>query len=116
MSLSRYQKVAKKAVEEYLQEHSGDEAVVFAYLAEGVADPAAYAAGKKMELFESLWSYERLLPAGAEVFYNGSQAKVRNPYYGGARTLKAEVALAGPFDVGIDFGPGKAYLPHSAVP
>lgn len=116
MALSRYQKIAKKAIEEYLQEHSGDEAVVFAFLAEGVADQAAYSAGKKTELFDSLWDYERILPRGAEVFYNSSQAKVRNPYCGSARTLKADVALAGPFDAAIDFGPGKAYLPHSAIP
>lgn len=116
MSFTRYQRAAAIAIKAHLEENGDRESFVFAYLAEGVADPAARAAGKKFELFDSLWSYERLLPPGASVYYNESQAKVRNPYYLGGRTEKPEVALAGPFDVAIDFGPGKAYMPHSVIP
>lgn len=92
----------------YLRSHPGEPAVRL-YKLSLVADEAARELGKKRDLSESLWDYERVLPAGARTFWakNAFYSAI-NPYSPNKEaTFAAEQAVyvPGPFDGGVDMGP-----------
>lgn len=109
--MSKYVRAARKAVDRYLRDNSGQE-VFRLWDISVVADEAAFAAGKKKELFDSLYEYERVLPHGAKVFWKktgdfSGVLSVLNPYsYCRQKAPVQEAVLVpGPFDGGVDMGP-----------
>lgn len=109
-SLSKYQRAGAARIDELLQENSERETMHLWYLTEN-ADAAARDAGmKKSELFDSIYSYEFMLPKGSRCGQVGTEGNsmysVFNPYYHGARTAIIAQVIPGPFDVAIDMGPG----------
>lgn len=63
--MTRYQKIAAKAVKYYVESDDSEPKVMFDVAC--VADQAAYQRGKKTEMFGSLWDYVSLLPPGWRV-------------------------------------------------
>ena len=59
---TRFEKKAQEAIRAYMQDHSDQEAFSL-YTLSSVADVAASKAGKKKDLYESLWDYMDILPA-----------------------------------------------------
>lgn len=108
MANIKYRKIAKNAIDQYMRQNSGEEDFTL-YELSVVADKAAFAAGKKYELFSSLYSYETLVPKGAKVFWKkvglGGILSVTNPYCPKSRKAEEAVLIPGPFDEGIDLGP-----------
>ncbi|MBF7084409.1 hypothetical protein IT084_15760 [Desulfallas sp. Bu1-1] len=103
MALTKYQKIARRAIDKYFKDSS--KSVVSLYQLSVVADNAAYDAGKKRELFSSLEEYQRLLPSGANVFWDKKTGllSVVNTY----RSAPVEEMrfLPGAFDAWVDMGP-----------
>jgi hypothetical protein len=100
-SVTRYQKIGAEAIREYLRENTGESLILF-YTLSCVADEAAYGAGKKTELFSSLYDYETLLPSGARTQWNNHFLKVVNPF--GPSPPAPEKFIPGFFDVAVDMG------------
>ena len=94
--MTRYEKIGAKAILEYFQENRG-ESLCLLYTLSVIADRAARDAGKVKELFDSLYSYERLLPAGSRTQWNNSFLKATNPF--GPQPPAPERFIPGPFDV-----------------
>ncbi|MEW5935366.1 MAG: hypothetical protein AB1816_17450 [Bacillota bacterium] len=106
--MTKYERVARRAVEEYLRANR-DRAVFSLYDLSVVADEAARAAGKKRDLFPSLSDYEAVLPRGANVYWaRNGLLSVRNPHSAvPCRESEREAMfIPGAFDVGIDLGVG----------
>lgn len=103
MTLTRYQKTARRAIDAYLRNSSKN--VVSLYQLSVIADNAAYNAGKKRELFSSLEEYQRLLPSGAKVFWNKQNGllSVVNPYR--PAPVEEMQFFPGAFDARVDMGP-----------
>jgi hypothetical protein len=99
--MTRYQKVGAKAIRKHLQENSGESLILF-YTLSCIADGVAYGAGKKTELFSSLYDYESLLPSGARTQWNKHFLKVVNPF--GPRPPAPEKIIPGFFDLAVDVG------------
>jgi hypothetical protein len=109
MANIKYRKIAKSAIDRYMRQNPGKEDFTL-YELSVVADKAAFAAGKKYELFSSLCSYETLVPKGAKVFWkktgsSGGILSVINPYCPKNRKAEEAVLILGPFDEGVDMGP-----------
>lgn len=108
--MSRYRDKAKKAIDDYLK--NCDKPCVMLFSMSAVADEAAYQAGKKRELFTSLYDYEGVLPHGATLRWVGndhsSVLMVLNPYHPLSAGILEFRPVAGPFDVAVDMGPGVA--------
>lgn len=99
--MTRYERIAKRAVAQRLQQCT--ETCIPLFQLSYVADEAARQAGKVRDLYESLYTYQRLLPKGAQVGWHNdflSVATGRDPSFafGGA--------VAGMFDAAVDLGPG----------
>ncbi|MDI6824668.1 MAG: hypothetical protein QME87_09990 [Bacillota bacterium] len=107
--MSKYEKAARRALDEYLRANR-EEPVFSLYSLSVIADRAAYAAGKKRELFPSLSDYSAVLPRGAKVYWaRDGFLSVRNPYSAAQCKGAEEEArfIPGPFDAGvIDLGVG----------
>lgn len=58
--MTRYQRLAKKAIAKHLQ---GKTEPILLFTLSVIADRAALQAGKKRDLYDSLYDYEWLLPA-----------------------------------------------------
>lgn len=99
-----YRKIAAKAIERYLRSNR-DEPVYSLYHLSVVADEAAMEAGKKRELFSSLYEYERLLPPGTKVFWKNGMLSVSNPFASKPGNIQEDPFVPGPFDVAVDMGP-----------
>ncbi|MEW5933391.1 MAG: hypothetical protein AB1816_07395 [Bacillota bacterium] len=107
--MSKYVKAARRALDEYLRANR-EEPVFSLYSLSVIADRAAYAAGKKRELFPLLSGYSAVLPRGAKVYWaRNGLLSVRNPY-STAQCREAEeeaLFIPGPFDTGVvDLGAG----------
>ncbi|WP_069588267.1 hypothetical protein [Neomoorella thermoacetica] len=103
--MTRYEKAAKKAIDQYMRQNRDKEDFSL-YKLSVVADKAAFAAGKKRELYSSLGWYECLLPVGAKVFWKSNGLlSVSNPYCPDHVAAKEAVFVPGPFDAGVDMGP-----------
>lgn len=104
--MTRYEKAAKKAIDQYMRQNR-DRKDFSLYELSVVADKAAFAAGKKRELYSSLGWYARLLSVGAKVFWKSNGLlSVSNPYCPYYVAAKEAVFIPGPFDAGVDMGPG----------
>lgn len=75
---SKYWKAGARAIANYLQ---GETRPVMLYTLSSVADSAAREAGRRSDLFESLFSYEGLLPAGWKGAWVGSGAPMSDSIY-----------------------------------
>jgi len=106
--LTKYERAARRAVEDYLRANR-DTSVFSLYDLSVVADRAARAAGKKRDLFPSLSDYEAVLPRGAKVYWaRNGLLSVRNPYSAApcGESEREAAFIPGPFDAGIDLGVG----------
>lgn len=106
--MTKYEKAARRAVEDYLRANR-DKPVLSLYDLSVVADEAARAAGKKRDLFPSLSDYEAVLPPGAKVYWaRNGLLSVRNPYSAAPcrESEREAMFIPGPFDAGIDLGVG----------
>lgn len=105
MRLTRYQQAGARAVDAYLREHAA-EAVVAMYTLGVVADRAACAAGRKSELFASVYDYAALLPSGTRTGQAGSTSNslysTTNPYAAAPPTDPFVVPMPGAFDAATD--------------
>lgn len=99
--MTRYQKIGAEAIRKHLQENSG-ESLIPLYTLSCIADKAAYGAGKKTELFSSLYSYESLLPSGSRTQWNKEFLKAVNPF--GPSPPAPEKFIPGFFDAAVDVG------------
>lgn len=107
--MKRYGRVAAEAVKGYLEERS-HEPTVLLYSVSAAADEAARNAGRKSELYESLFGYIDLLPPGTRTGWVGSTYgdgfyMVFNPFNPDSATVKTYEPIAGPFDAAVDLGP-----------
>lgn len=105
----RYGRIAAKAVDCLLREDC-DKPHIPLYTLSVVADEAAREAGRKSELYESLFDYGELLPKGARCQWvgngSGSLYSVLNPYCPASKDVPECRPMAGPFDCAVDMGPG----------
>lgn len=102
--MPNYKKAARQAIDDYLKEHSSEK-TIWLYDLSIIADRAAFAAGKKKELFPFLSDYESLLPANAgTVWFNGIYSVI-NPYHPQDTQVKEDPFMPGPFDAAVDMGP-----------
>ena len=115
IKLTRYQRAGAKAIDAALRERS-DEPTVAMYRLSHIADEAAFAAGKKNDLFPSIYSYADLLPQGASTGWFDGFWCALNPY--SAQPLpQSTLVMAGPFDAAVDMGPGQPpMLPDRPLP
>lgn len=100
-SVTRYQKIGAEAIRNHFLENSG-ESLIMLYTLSCIADDAAYGAGKKTELFSSLYSYESLLPSGSRTQWNKEFLKAVNPF--GPSPPVPEKFIPGFFDAAVDVG------------
>lgn len=109
MANIKYRKIAKAAIDQYMRQNQQEEDFML-YELSVVADKAARAAGKKYALFLSLYDYESLVPPKARVFWkkigSGGVLSVTNPYCPKSKATEEAVLIPGPFDEGVDMGPG----------
>lgn len=96
---TRFEKKAQEAIRAYMQDHSDREAFSL-YSISTVADRAASEAGKKNDLYESLWGYMDILPATRTGWdyhgtAGGSEYSVRNPFYRKAGNVVLHAAPEG---------------------
>jgi len=106
--MTRYEKTAARAVDKFLRENRHARRVSLYEIAQ-IADAATYNAGKKRDLYPSLWDYTRILPKSASGFWakNGFYC-IKNPYCSWAEkacTAEKAVYMPGFFDAGVDLGP-----------
>lgn len=104
--LGRWERVGAKRMAELLRDNEDKETMHLWYLCEN-ADSAARAAGmKRPELFDSIYSYQKLLPEGTRCGQVGtagnSMYSVFNPYFRGKRTVGTVHVVPGAFDIGVD--------------
>ena len=106
--LPRYGRIAQAAVDRMLRARS-DEAYVMLFSVHATADQAAAAAGRKSELFDSLYEYDRLLPDRSETRWieqgSGSLLVATNPHYQGdppPELQREHQPIPGPFGVATD--------------
>lgn len=104
--IGRWERVGANRMAELLASNADKETMHLWYLCEN-ADSAARAAGmKRPELFDSIYSYQKLLPEGTRCGQVGtpgnSMYSVFNPYFTGQRTVGTVDVVPGVFDVGID--------------
>jgi hypothetical protein len=102
--MTKYQRTAAKAIQEYLEENSSKKTVSL-YSLSAVADNAAFSAGKKRELFNSLYDYEKLLPKGTKVAWVNNFLSVINPFCTDNAPVQEDVFIPGPYDTAVDMGP-----------
>jgi hypothetical protein len=104
--MTKYEKAASRAIDSYLYANRSQKTFSLYYLA-CIADKAAFAAGKKKELYPHLDSYRKILPPGAKVFWDGKTGllSVLNPYHPD-KDIEEAVVMPGPFDAAVDMGPG----------
>ena len=106
--MKRYGRVAVKAVKEYLEERS-HEPTVLLYSVSVAADEAARNAGRKSELYDSLYGYLDLLPHGTRRGWvehgSGGMYMVFNPFNPDSAKVETFEPIAGPFDAAVDLGP-----------
>lgn len=96
-----------KAVDDYLREHSQEETLLL-WTISVVADSAARQAGRKSDVYESLFDYNAVLPPGTRCAWIKSFYRVLNPYYKGIRTAAEEKPpMPGFFDAAVDMGPAR---------
>ena len=107
--MKRYGRIAAKAVKTFLCEKTHEPAILL-YTVSVVADEAARNAGRKSELYESLFGYMALLPPGTRTGWVGSTYgdgfyMVFNPFNPDSATVETYRPIAGPFDAAVDLGP-----------
>lgn len=103
--MPNYRNVARQAIDDCLKKHRSEKTVSLYYLST-VADQAAFAAGKKKEMFPFLFDYEVLLPAGAKTAWLNGMYSVINPYCCQNSPIEEDLFVPGPFDAAADMGPG----------
>jgi hypothetical protein len=113
---TRFEKKAQEAIRAYMQDHSDREAFSL-YTLSTVADRAASEAGKKNDLYESLWDYIDILPATRTGWdyhgtAGGSEYSVRNPFYRKAGNVVLHAAPEGEELDQIKVTPPKAPSPE----
>lgn len=106
--MPNYRSIARQAICNYLKEHCSEKTISLYHLSM-VADGAAFAAGKKKELFPSLFDYESLLPPGARTVWlkDNGMYSVINPFCRQNIPIKEDMFIPGPFDAAVDMGPGE---------
>lgn len=106
--MKRFGRLAARAVEAYLRDNTREPAIPLHTLSV-VADRAAIDAGRKSELYESLYGYLALLPAGTRHGWvksgSGGLYKVFNPFNPDSAKVATYEPIAGPFDAAVDLGP-----------
>lgn len=102
--MPNYKEIARQAIDKYLRENSSKKVVLFWSLT-AIADCAAFNAGKKRELFPSLFDYECLLPPGTKTLWSNNAYSAINPYCSLDIPVKKDTTfLPGFFDAAVDMG------------
>lgn len=97
--MTRHQRSAARAVEAYFRENK-DKSIIPLYTLSVVADRSAGEAGRKSDLFDSLFLYDRVLPRGCRTQWNNGFLQAINPF--GPPPPLPERFVPGPFDVATD--------------
>lgn len=99
--MTRYQTAAKKAVCRYLASRPY-QAHIPLYTLSQIADRAACDKGKKRELFDSLFTYARVLPGSARTAWIEGFFSVINPFAPQPPLITDREPWPGPFDCSTD--------------